>query len=355
MEGRAESLQDPLPHLGIAVDENDPRSNVLVLLKELRPEWKPEEIKLKYFTEGITNQLIGCFVDSLLGDVVLVRIYGNKTELFVDRQREMENFRVLHQHDCAPELYCSFQNGICYEFVQGEVMDDNLLRQPVIYRLIAKEMARIHSIKPRNGSSSRPVLWEKLSELLCLVKAAHSGSPGWPGSEVPCFEVLVSEIEALKQHLSTVDSCTVLCHNDLLIKNIIYNKAEGVVRFIDFEYADFNYQAYDIGNHFNEFAGVNDVDYSLYPSQELQRDWLTAYLETYKECQGQKPTVSELEVQKLYVQVCKFSLAAHFSWGLWALLQARYSAIDFDFLRYAVARFDYYFQKKGEYMAMELP
>lgn len=47
MEGRAEGLQDPLPHLGIAVDENDPRSNLLVLLKELRPEWKPEEIKLK--------------------------------------------------------------------------------------------------------------------------------------------------------------------------------------------------------------------------------------------------------------------------------------------------------------------
>lgn len=29
----------------------------------------------------------------------------------------------------------------------------------------------------------------------------------------------------------------------------------GRVRFIDYEYAGYNYQAFDIGNHFNEFAG----------------------------------------------------------------------------------------------------
>lgn len=27
------------------------------------------------------------------------------------------------------------------------------------------------------------------------------------------------------------------------------------VRFIDYEYTGYNYQAFDIGNHFNEFAG----------------------------------------------------------------------------------------------------
>lgn len=30
----------------------------------------------------------------------------------------------------------------------------------------------------------------------------------------------------------------------------------GSVKFIDYEYAGYNYQAYDIGNHFNEFAGT---------------------------------------------------------------------------------------------------
>lgn len=34
-------------------------------------------------------------------------------------------------------------------------------------------------------------------------------------------------MESLKRHLSQIDSPTVLCHNDLLTKNIIYNHNEG--------------------------------------------------------------------------------------------------------------------------------
>lgn len=33
----------------------------------------------------------------------------------------------------------------------------------------------------------------------------------------------------------------------------------GDVQFIDYEYSGYNYLAYDIGNHFNEFAGKNWV------------------------------------------------------------------------------------------------
>ncbi|MEQ2229555.1 hypothetical protein ILYODFUR_020073 [Ilyodon furcidens] len=152
--------------------------------------------------------------------------------------------------------------------------------------------------------------------------------------EVPSYETLMVEMESLKIHLSQTDSPTVLCHNDLLTKNIIYNSFEGTVKFIDYEYADYNYQAFDIGNHFNEFAGVTDVDYSLYPSRELQRDWLTAYLESYKHSTGREATVTDAEVTQLYIQVCKFSLASNFFWGLWAILQSRYSSIDFDFQRF---------------------
>lgn len=57
-------------------------------------------------------------------------------------------------------------------------------------------------------------------------------------------------------------------------------------------------------------GGVNDVNYGLYPSQELQRDWLTAYLESYKHSSGREVTVTEAEVTQLYVQVCKFSLVS---------------------------------------------
>ena len=47
----------------------------------------------------------------------------------------------------------------------------------------------------------------------------------------------------------------VFCHNDVLLDNIIVTPDGDSVRLIDFEYGGFNYQAFDIGNHFNEFAG----------------------------------------------------------------------------------------------------
>lgn len=55
--------------------------------------------------------------------------------------------------------------------------------------------------------------------------------------------------------LSQLDSPSVYCHNDLLLTNILYDSQRSTVTFIDFEYTGFNYQAYDIANHFAEFAG----------------------------------------------------------------------------------------------------
>ncbi|XP_023140031.2 ethanolamine kinase 2 isoform X1 [Amphiprion ocellaris] len=352
-----------LLHVDVHIDKSEPHRGILDLLSRLRPHWKTQDIQMKTFTEGITNQLIGCYVGSLQDPgCVLVRLYGRMTELYVNRDREVEMFQVFHAHGCGPEIYCSFQNGICYEFVRGTVLDDELLHQPSIYRLIAAEMGRIHSIQPKCGLPVEPLLWTKMSHFLTLVQSSFNSSPAEqpcttsPAAvpEVPSFETLSVEMESLKRHLSQIDSPTVLCHNDLLTKNIIYNHKEGMVKFIDYEYADYNYQAFDIGNHFNEFAGVNDVDYSLYPSWELQRDWLTAYLESYKHSTGREVTVTEAEVTRLYIQVCKFSLASNFFWGLWAILQSRYSSIDFDFQRYALARLNYYFEKKEEYFKLTM-
>ncbi|XP_077373267.1 ethanolamine kinase 2 [Festucalex cinctus] len=344
---------DDLLHLDVHVDERDARTSVLDLLGTLRPHWSPQDIRMKTFTEGITNQLLGCSVDE--SDCVLVRVYGKRTELFVDRQREVEMFHLLHAHGCGPQIYCSFRNGICYQFVPGDVLEDKLLYQPSVYRLIAAEMARIHSICPTSAHPPKRLLWTKLSHLLTLLKDSGklAGSSPAPGPQLPSLARLSTEAESLERHLSPLGSPTVLCHNDLLTKNIIHDRQQGTVRFIDYEYAEYNYQAFDIGNHFNEFAGVQDLDYSRCPSRRLQSDWLEAYLLSYKHCTGQDVSVTRDEVTRLYVQVCKFSLASNFFWGLWAILQSHYSSIDFDFHRYAVARLNRYFEKKEEYFLMK--
>uniref|UniRef100_A0A673K0X8 ethanolamine kinase n=1 Tax=Sinocyclocheilus rhinocerous TaxID=307959 RepID=A0A673K0X8_9TELE len=345
-----------VPKLDVTLDEHDYRAGALKLIKTLRPHWKPSEVKMKSFTDGITNKLIGCYVGGSMQDVVLVRVYGNKTELFVDRENEVKSFRVLQAHRCAPRLYCTFNNGLCYEFLQGVALEPEHIRSPAIFRHIARQMAKYHAIHAHNGWVPQSDLWLRISKFFSLVPT-HFDDPEKDqrlNSEVPSTACLRDEMIWLQQNLSKLGSPVVLCHNDLLCKNIIYNQQEGNVKFIDYEYAGYNYQAFDIGNHFNEFAGLNEVDYTLYPGRELQLQWLRAYLEAYEEYKSQGTQVSNTEVEVLYVQVNRFALASHFIWGLWALIQAQYSTIDFDFLGYAVLRFSQYFKMKPEFSGANL-
>lgn len=91
-------------------------------------------LSLQFFTDGITNKLLGCYVGTVMRDVVLVRIYGNKTELLVDRENEVKSFRVLHANRCAPHLYCTFNNGLCYEFLQGMALEPEDIRSQPVFR-----------------------------------------------------------------------------------------------------------------------------------------------------------------------------------------------------------------------------
>jgi len=72
---------------------------------------------------------------------------------------------------------------------------------------------------------------------------------------IPSHAILEKEYQILNSTLSKVNSPVVFAHNDLLLGNILYNQKQESVVFIDYEYTAFNYQAFDIVNHFAEFAG----------------------------------------------------------------------------------------------------
>lgn len=136
------------------------------------------------------------------------------------------------------------------------------------------------------------------------------------------------EFADLYKRLEALGSPVVFAHNDLLLGNVIYTESSKTVTFIDYEYADYNFQAFDIGNHFNEFAGVDSVDYTRYPKRDFQLKWLRVYLQTYL----QRSQISDVEVETLYVQVNQFALASHFFWVIWCLIQAEHSTIDFNYV-----------------------
>lgn len=88
------------------------------------------------FTDGITNKLVACYTDEGMADALLVRVYGRKTELLVDRETELRNFQVLRAHGCAPDLYCAFQNGLCYQFLPGIALGPDHVRDPRVFRCV---------------------------------------------------------------------------------------------------------------------------------------------------------------------------------------------------------------------------
>lgn len=48
----------------------------------------------------------------------------------------------------APCLFATFNNGLVYDFIPGRTLTNEDVNNPKIYRLVAKEMARMHCEVP---------------------------------------------------------------------------------------------------------------------------------------------------------------------------------------------------------------
>lgn len=264
-------------------------------------------------------------------------------KLFFIRNFHFRNIILLNSLNLAPDLYATFQNGLAYKYVPGCTLTYETVTNPEIYRLVATRMAKLHKTQ-QELAEKKPCIWDKLQKFFDLVpnkftdeeKNARYALWCWMPRNLcyfidfrykgPTKQQIRTEIDRIRQHLSETSNPVVFCHNDLLLGNVIYTKEQNFVTFIDYEYAAFNYQAFDIANHFLEFAGLENVDYTKFPEEHLQNDWIRIYL---KEFQNE---FTETDVHRLFVNVNKFVLLSHLFWGLWALIQAEHSYINFDFL-----------------------
>lgn len=357
-----------VPRLELTVDEHDVVRGATEVLKVIRPHWHSDSVRFKLFTDGITNKLVGCFnqnnnancddgdddddsnsAAAASSDVVLVRVYGNKTDLLIDRKKETENIRLLHRYGYAPALYATFRNGLAYEFVPGVTLTPDTVRDDRTWPLVAKRMAQMHKVTDGAEGSREPELPAKMDQFLQLLPAVFSdpAKQARISTIFPSVAELRRDFDDLYGKLQKLGSPTVFCHNDLLLGNVIYNAERGQVTFIDYEYASFNHQAFDIGNHFTEFAGIDEIDYGRYPEREFQLRWLRVYLEEFT-----GGPCSDDDVERLYVQVNQFALSAHFLWTIWALIQAEHSTIDFDFIQFGQNRYEEYRQRQDEFLAL---
>lgn len=328
--------------IAFTADHSASEQSARHIISIVRPHWQPSLIRVRTFTDGITNLLLGL---SHQNETLLVRIYGEKSELLVDRQAEKRTIRKLARVGLARPLEAQFNNGICYGFVPGETFDERSVRTEDSATLIAQAMAQLHRLEldPPEGGA---VLFHRLRRYVSLCP----DDSAWP-TGLPNLSEMLEEIGLVENAIVKLRSPIVFCHNDLFYKNMV--RSERRVFFIDHEYSGNNYQAYDIGNHFCDLAGVGQVDYERYPSKEEQWRWLRCYLHAFNDMTTTE-VVSERQVERLFVQVQQCALAAHLYWGVWAVVQAGSSKIDFDYLGYARIRFGEYFARRDEYLALSV-
>ncbi|KAL5768965.1 hypothetical protein ACOSP7_015516 [Xanthoceras sorbifolium] len=322
----------------------DMSSRVIALCKDLFNKWSKlddSRFSVETVSGGITNLLLKVSVKEDNGnDVsVTVRLYGPNTDYVINRQRELQAIKYLSAAGFGAKLLGVFGNGMVQSFINARTLVPSDMRNPKLAAEIAKQLRKFHQVEI--PGSKEPQLWNDVSKFYEKASGLEfDDTEKQRMYEAISFKEVHKEIVELKELAGHLHSPVVFAHNDLLSGNIMVNDEQEKLYFIDFEYGSYNYRGFDIGNHFNEYAGY-DCDYSLYPNKEEQFHFFRHYL------QPDKPDeVSDKDLEALHVEANTFMLASHLFWALWALIQAKMSPIDFDYLGYFFMRYNEYKKQK---------
>ena len=142
-------------------------------------------------------------------------------------------------------------------------------------------------------------------------------------------------------------------HTDLLSGNVIIQPRSIVdrgctvetVSFIDYEYAVPSPAAFDIANHFAEWGGLA-CDYNALPTRSVRRGFIEEYMKSYTSHMHLGST-GKL-ASSLFEEIDAFRGVPGLYWGIWALIQATISQIDFDYAAYAEVRLGEYWAWRAE-------
>ncbi|XP_059288880.1 probable ethanolamine kinase [Lycium ferocissimum] len=326
------------------------KPQIVELCKDLFNRWScldDSHFSVETVSGGITNLLLKVSVreDDGKNESMTVRLYGPNTECVINRERELQAIQYLSAAGFGAKLLGVFGNGIVQSFIDARTLTPSDLRNPKLATEIAKQLRKFHQVEI--PGSKEPQVWNDV--LRFFMKASTLQFDDGEKKikyETILFQEVHNEIIELKELTDRLNAPVVFAHNDLLSGNLMLNEDKGKLYFIDFEYGSYNYRGFDIGNHFNEYAGY-DCDYSLYPSKDEQFHFFRHYLDS-----DQPNEVSDKDLDALYVESSSYMLASHLYWALWALIQAKMSPIDFDYISYFFMRYNEYKKQKENCFAL---
>lgn len=300
-----------------------------------------DELELRPMKGAMTNKVFECHWARKEGEDarVIVRIYGDGTEVFFRREDEIAAFERMSTAGQGPKLLARFPSGRVEEFLHCRTLGKSDLRNSEMQQQIATAMNSFHRLPMAGLRESR--LWARLRAWLDTALRIV------PKAQVREFglENLGSAVAALERRLGGPLERVGFCHNDLQYGNIMVDERTGAITLIDYEYSAYNAVAFDIANFFCEMAAdyhtstPHALDYALYPSYEERFRFVSAYLRPTA-CGDASP--GHEEVAALVEGAEAYKILSHIHWGLWGLISGAVSDISFDYVEYARQRFQQY-------------
>uniref|UniRef100_A0AAR2KGQ3 ethanolamine kinase n=1 Tax=Pygocentrus nattereri TaxID=42514 RepID=A0AAR2KGQ3_PYGNA len=341
----------------------------------LHGAWKTvgeDAFQITIIRGGLSNKLFLCALpeeQQSAGDEprnVLLRLYGailqmscNKGE---SRQSNKENhfqgaeamilesvmFAILAERQLGPKLYGIFPQGRLEQFVPSRKLATEELRIPSICAEIAEKIAKFHRMRMPFNKEPKwlfGTMEKYMSQVQSLTFTRETHLRKF--TQLMTYG-LPQEMEITPTHfIQPMENCRWLSGRE--------NMDKQKLMLIDFEYSSYNYRGFDIGNFFCEWMYDYNCDTSPffktntsnYPTKAQQMHFFKSYLSEYDLELAKLSEEDQLKLREdMLVEVNRFALASHFFWGLWSMIQARISTIEFGYLDYAMARFDAYFELK---------
>jgi len=172
---------------------------------ELMPEWKNSAIKIEMLNGGITNKLYR--VRSEKGDVT-IRIYGDKTETFINRGIVAEIMQRVFKIGISPRLvkYMPEYRVTIVEFIPGYVLKNSDFLKEELLEKIARPIRKIHQ-----SGIVFPQIFNPLSKVKEMQRILNNLEINCPEFDI---EGVIKKLEKLFEIANIAESEFTASHNE---------------------------------------------------------------------------------------------------------------------------------------------
>lgn len=158
--------------VNIKASELELKRQIFDIARDMVSSWSNigiDNVSLRAIPGGTTNALFLLTTSEPASNLV-VRVFGEGSELFIDRRIENEVFCTLSANGIAPPVLGVFANGRIETFLSGRSLEWSELNHPLVSQKIATALGQFHGVDIHTAFGGDSVgIWAKGDQFLGLL------------------------------------------------------------------------------------------------------------------------------------------------------------------------------------------